>query len=167
MLSLNISVKFGHILLAELVIAMEWASSTVERGFTAVNRMLTKIRLRLSKVRLNNLLLLRINVPILTALDPNYESKLVDKTFDLDLNKQKRYHLTKSSTSSSKSPSSCVTEKEDLFLPTPLNLTDHTPAPMLLEDDSHLRLSDNDFENNQSDDDDCDGNSNEDEIIIS
>ena len=38
---------------------------------------------------------------------------------------------------------------------------------MLLEDDSHLRLSDNDFENNQSDDDDCDGNSNEDEIIIS
>ena len=75
------TVKFGHILLlVELIIAMEWASSTVERGFSTVNRMLTNIRLRLSKVRLNNLLFLRINVPILTTLDPNYESKLVEKT---------------------------------------------------------------------------------------
>ena len=51
-------------------------------------------------------------------------------------------------------------------MPTLLNLTDHAPASMLL-DDSHLRLSDNDFEDNQSDDDDSDGNSSKDEITIS
>ena len=127
---------------------MEWESSTVERGFSTVNRMLTNIRLHLSKVRLNNLLLLQINVTILTTLDPNYESKLADKTVDLYLNKQKLYHSIKSNRSSSKSLSNCVTEKEALFLPTPLNLTDHTPASMLLEDDSHLQLCDNDLEKN-------------------
>ena len=162
------SVKFGHILLlAELIIAMEWASSTVERGSSTVNRLLMNIRLHLSKVRLNNLLLLQINITILTTLDSNYESKLLDRTVDFYLNKQKCYHSTKSNTSSSKSLSSCITEKEDLFLPTPLNLTNHTPASMLLEDDSHLQLSDNDFKNNQSDNDDCDGNLSEDEIKIS
>ena len=129
--------------------------------------MLTNVRLHLSKVRLNNLLLLRINVPILTTLDPNYESKLMDKNVDPYLNKQKRYHSTKSNTSTSKLLSSCITDKEDLFLPTPLYLTDHKPASMLLEDDSHLRLSNNDFEDNQSDNDDGDGNSSEDEIAIS
>ena len=36
------SVKFGHILiLSEPIIAIEWASSTVERVFSTVNRMLT------------------------------------------------------------------------------------------------------------------------------
>ena len=143
------SVKFGHILLlVELIIAMEWESLTVERGFSTVNRMLTNIRLCLSKVRLNNLLLLQINVPILATLDPNYESKLVYKTVDLYLNKQKLYHSIKCNRSSSKSLSNCVTEKGALFLPTPLNLTNHTPVSMLLEDDSHLQLCDNDFEKN-------------------
>ena len=52
-------------------------------------------------------------------------------------------------------------------MPTPLHLTDHKPASMLLEDDFHLRLSNNDFEDNQSDNDDGDGNSSEDEITIS
>ena len=50
--------------------------------------MLTNVRLHLSKVRLNNLLLLGINVPILATLDPNYESKLMDKNVDPYLNKQ-------------------------------------------------------------------------------
>ena len=50
--------------------------------------MLTNVRLRLSKVRLNNRLLLRINVPVLTTIDPNYESKVVNKTINLYLNKQ-------------------------------------------------------------------------------
>ena len=160
---LEILVKFGHILLlAELIIAMEWAYSIVERGFSTVNRMLTNIRLCLSRERWNNLLLLRINVSILKTLDPNYESKFVDITVDLYLNKQKRYHSTKSNTSTSKSLSSDITGKEDLFLPTPLNLTDITPAS-----NSHLRLSDNDFGGNHSGDDDSDKNSSEDEITIS
>ena len=129
--------------------------------------MLTNIRLHLPKVKLNNFLLLQINVPILTTLDPNFEGKLVDKTVNLYLNKQKYYHSTKSNTSTSKSLSSCITEKEDLLLPTPLNLTNHTPASMLLEDDSHLRLSDNDFKYNQSDGNDSDRNWSEGEITIS
>ena len=136
------SVKFGYILLlAELIIAMETVSSTEERGFSTIDRMLTNIRLCLSNIRLNNLLLLQINVPILIILDPNYESKLVNKTVDLCLNKQKRYHSPKSNTSTSKSLSSGITEKEDQSLQTPLNLTDHTPASMLFENDSHLRVS--------------------------
>lgn len=161
------NVKFGHILLlAELIIVMEWASSTVERGFSTVNRMLTNSRLRLSKERLNNLLLLRINVPVLTTLDPNYEAKLVDKTVDLYLNKQKRYHSTKSNSSTSEPLSSSATEKEDLFLPTPLHLVDHTPASMLLEDDSHLRFSDSDLQDDQSDDYDSDDNSSADDSTM-
>lgn len=37
---------FGDLLiLAELTIAMEWASFTVERGFSTINRMLTNTRL--------------------------------------------------------------------------------------------------------------------------
>ena len=64
-------------------------------GFGAVNRKLMTIRLCLSKVRLNNLLLLQINVPILTALDSNYESKLVDKTVDLYLKKTETLLLNK------------------------------------------------------------------------
>ena len=129
--------------------------------------MLTNIRLHLSKERLNNLLLLRINVPILTILDPNYKSKLVDKTVDFYLNKQRSYHSTKSNTSTSKLLPSDITEKENLFLPPPLNITNHTPASMLLEDDFHHRLKDNDFEGNQSGGNDGEGNSSEDEITIS
>ena len=91
----------------------------------------------------------------------------MDETVDLYLNKHKRYHSTKSNTSTSKSLSSDITEKEDLFLPAPLNLTDHTPASMFLEDDSLLRLIDNDFEGNHSGDNDSDGNLSEDEITIS
>ena len=66
-----------------------------------------------------------------------------------------------------KSLSSGIIEKEDLFLPTPLNLADHTPALMLLINDSHLWLSDNDFEHNQSDNNSCHENSSEVGIIIS
>ena len=74
--------------------------------------------------------------------------------------------LNKKQRSTSKSLSSCLTEKEDLLLPTPLNLTNHTPASMLL-DDSHLQLSDNDFKYNQSDGNDNARNWSEGEITIS
>ena len=70
-----------------IIISMEWASSTVERGFSTVNRMLPNLRLSLSKNRLNNLLMLRINVPILSKINPDYEAKLIDKTVSEYLNK--------------------------------------------------------------------------------
>ena len=55
MLSLNIILlKFGHILLvAEIIIAVDWAFSSVEKVFGTVNRMSTNTRLRLSRVRFN------------------------------------------------------------------------------------------------------------------
>ena len=56
-------------------------------------------------------------------LDPKYESKLVDKTVDLYLNKQKCCHSTKSSASTSKSLPTFIIKKEHLFLPTPLSHT--------------------------------------------
>ena len=64
--------QYPHILLlVEIILSMEWASSTVERGFSTVNRMLPNSRLSLSKNHFNNLLMLRIKVPILRKLDPN------------------------------------------------------------------------------------------------
>ena len=45
---------FGHILLvAEIIIAVDWAFSSVEKVFGTVNRMSTNTRLRLSRVRFN------------------------------------------------------------------------------------------------------------------
>lgn len=38
-----------------------------------------------------------------------------------------------------------VQQKKDLLLPTTINLSNHTAALMLLENDSHLWLSDNDL----------------------
>ena len=55
----TIATKHPHIfLLVEIILSMEWASSTVERGFSTVNSMLPNSRLSLSKNRLNNLLML-------------------------------------------------------------------------------------------------------------
>ena len=63
--------QYPHILLlVEIILSMEWASSTVERGFSTVNCILPNSRLSLSKNHWNNLLMLRINVPILSKLDP-------------------------------------------------------------------------------------------------
>ena len=80
--------QYPHILLlVEIILSMEWASSTVERGFSTVNCMLANSRLSLSKNRFNNLLMLRINVPILSKLDSGYKAKLIDKTVSEYLNK--------------------------------------------------------------------------------
>ena len=80
--------QYPHILLlVEIILSMEWASSTVERGFRTVNCMLANSKLSLSKNRFNNLLMLRINVPILSKLDSGYKAKLIDKTVSEYLNK--------------------------------------------------------------------------------
>ena len=51
--------QYPHILLlVEIILSMEWALSTVERGFSTVNCMLPNPRLSLSKNHLNNLLML-------------------------------------------------------------------------------------------------------------
>ena len=91
----NHSVNHRHIaMLGELIFCIEWASSTVERGFSIANRMLVPSRKSLSKKRLNNLLMLRVNVPILSTLDPHYEEKLIAKA--VELYTPNKYHNTKS-----------------------------------------------------------------------
>ena len=132
--------KFPHILsIIEIILAMEWASSTVERDFSTTNRLLTNSRLRLSKTRLNNLLMLRINVPILTKLDPNYESKLVNKAVDIYMSSN-RYNKTSSTASSASSHNLNTTGLEDLFRPTNQSLP--SSVSELLQDDSYLVISD-------------------------
>ena len=61
------------ILVAQLILSIEWESSTVEQGFSTTGRMLTPSRKWLPKTRLSNLIMLRVNIPILKALDPQYE----------------------------------------------------------------------------------------------
>ena len=71
----------------------------------------------LGKKHIDDLMLLRVNVPTLATLDPNYEEKLVQKTVNNYL-KQKHYHKTKLN-ASKKQFKGCndVTALEDLFLP--------------------------------------------------
>ena len=72
--------KFPHILLViELVLVSAFSSSTVERGISTLNRELTSTRASLKNSTLDDLLLLRINLPILLKCDPTYEQKLVEK----------------------------------------------------------------------------------------
>ena len=137
------SESYGHILLiAELILCMEWASSTVERGFSTCNRLLPDHRLRMRNTRLNALLMLRVNVPVLTSLDPDYETKLVDKAIEKYLTEKKRYHNTTSKASTSKALVSSTSE--DLFLPKPCVLSDK--PSVLLEDDLYLQISDDEVD---------------------
>ena len=120
---------------------MEWASSAVERGFSTVNRMLPNARLSLSKVRLNNLFMLRINVYILTTLDLEYESKLIDKAVAQYLN-TKRYVSRKKQTTQVKQHQ-YGTSSEDLFLPT---IRRQTTTSDLLRNEEYLEISEDETE---------------------
>ena len=86
------------ILISELILCIEWSSSTVERGFSTTGRLLTPYRKSLTKVRLDNLLMLRVNIPVLKSLDPNYEENRISKAVASYI--PGRYHKTKSKTSS-------------------------------------------------------------------
>ena len=132
-------------LLGEIILTIEWASSTVERGFSTTNRILVHSRKSLTKDRLNNLLLLRVNIPVLMALDPDYESKLISKAVESYI--PGRYHKTKCKSSDAKKldyghkPSN----DDDLFLPTrdssDIQLSD------FLSDDGHLIISEGESDN--------------------
>ena len=123
------------LLLVKFILSMEWTSSTVEIGFSTVNRMLPNVRLSLSKVRLNNLLMLWINVPKLTALDPEYESKLIDKGAARYLSTN-RYN--------SRKPTTQVKQHQygsssgNLFLPT---IRWQTTTSNLLNNENYLEIS--------------------------
>ena len=91
---------------------MSFSSSNVERGFSTINRILTTARISLGKKHVDDLMMIRVNVPTLQHLDANYEEKLVKKATDLYL-QQKRYK-THSRTTNFRGKD---TTSEDLFLP--------------------------------------------------
>lgn len=150
------------LLLVELILSVEWASSSVERGFSTVNRMLTNTRLSLSKGRLNNLLMLRINVPILTSLDAEYESKLIDKAVSQYLS-TKRYETKKKSGAKVKQHQ-YGTSSEDLFLPPTKR---KQPCSALLRNEDYLNISSDENEELFLSDDDFSSGSQdtEDELL--
>ena len=153
--------QYPHILLlVEIILSMEWASSTVERGFSTVNRMLTNSRLSQSKNRLNNLLMLRINVPILSKLDPGYKAKLIVKTVSEYLNKQR--YVTKSKKATQVKPHEYGTSSENLFL---LTLRKPNLTSDLLKDENYLQISDNESVQEMSDSDNDSDDSEEGEEI--
>ena len=153
--------QYPHILLlVEIILSMEWASSSIERGFSRVNRMLPNSRLSLSKSHLNNLLMLRINVPILSKLDPEYEAKLIDKAVSEYLNKQ--HHVTKSKTAAQVKPHEYGTSSEDLFLS---SLRKPNLTSDLLKDENYLQISDNESVQEMSDSDNDSDDSEEGEEI--
>ena len=153
--------QYRHILfLVEIILSMEWASSTVERGFSTVNCMLPNSRLNPSKNHLNNLLMLRINVPILSKLDPEYEAKLIDMAVSEYLNKQ--CYVTKSKKTAQVKPHEYDTSSEDLFL---LTLRKPNLTSDLLKDENYLQISDDESVQEMSDSDNDSDNSKEGEEI--
>ena len=140
--------SFVYVLLVEIILSMEWALSTVERSFSTVNHMLPNSRLSLCKNRLNTLLMLRINVPILSKLNPKYEAKLIDKAVSEYLNEQR--YVTKSKRAIQVKPYEYGTSSEDLFL---LTLRKPNLTSDLLEDEDYLQISDNESAQEMSDSD--------------
>ena len=67
-----------------------FSSSTVERGISTINRELTSTRSSLKNSTLDDLLLLRINLPVLLKRDPEYEQKLVEKAICKDQHAKNR-----------------------------------------------------------------------------
>ena len=109
---------FPNILLViEIILYISCSSSNVECGFSTLNRILTASCVSLGKKHIDDLMLLRVNIPTLATLDPNYKEKLVQKMVNNYL-KQKHYHKAKSNASKKQFKGrDDVTALEDLFLP--------------------------------------------------
>ena len=129
------------LLLIEIILCISCSSSNVERGFSTLNRILTASHVSLGKKHIDDLMLLRVKVPTLATLDPNYEEKLVQETVNNYL-KQKRYHKTKSN-ASKKQVKGCddVTALVDLFLPQKRARVVNN-VNILLIDEGYLEISD-------------------------
>ena len=87
------------LLIIEILLVISFSSSNVERGFSTINCILTTLRVNLGKLHIDNLMMIRINVPILASL--NYD---------------KRHHTNTKSVQKTV-PESSVLATEDLFLP--------------------------------------------------
>ena len=128
------------LLIVELILCIEWASSTVERRFSTASRLLVPSRRSLGKDMVNDLLMLRINLPVLKGLDENYEEKLKLITKAVENYVPGKYHHTKSSSSTANTIQTTSVLSEDLFLP----IQRRDLVNPLLADDNDLTISDDD-----------------------
>ena len=74
-----------------ILLVITFSHGNTERGFSTINHILTTAYVTLGKLHVDSLMMIRINVPILPSLSPNYEKILVQKTTNIYLGK-KRYH---------------------------------------------------------------------------
>ncbi|XP_041356519.1 uncharacterized protein LOC121373808 [Gigantopelta aegis] len=137
--------KFPHILLLiELCLSLAWSSSTVELGFNVCSRILTDGRATPKKGALDDLLMLRVNLPAMEALEPEYANDLVNKAVDLFLSKPRRQ--------CGKPRNRAIVPEETKhnsgFLPTPFSASTNE----LLEDEDFLMLSDSSESDSESSD---------------
>ena len=142
----------NFLLLIEIILVIFWSSATVERGFSVVNRQLTNSRLNMNKITLNDIMILRVNIPILNGIDPNYEVKLVEKAVKKYLESVRYRTKTKMK---KVIPSRCEANinSEDLFLPVPSSALSDT-NPLLSNDDDLLYPISDDGESTDGSDDD-------------
>ncbi|XP_064596785.1 zinc finger protein 862-like [Liolophura sinensis] len=138
--------KYPNILLLiELCLCFAWSSATVERGFSVCGRTLTDARTSMSKGTLDDLLVLRINLPSLEKLDSEYETSLVDRAVSQYLSTPRR----KSGKAKQVAKSGGSSEPGPAIMPTPFS-SSRNP---LLEDDSHLYISETDSDADSVSDD--------------
>lgn len=72
--------SFQNILLIiEICLCTAWAQGTVERGFSVVRRVITEQRTNLSNEILDNLLVIRLNLPVLSKFiaEGQYEDSVI------------------------------------------------------------------------------------------
>ena len=67
------------LLIIEILLVISFSARNTEPGFSTINHILTTSRVSLGKLHIDDLMMIRINVPILASLDPNYKEKLVQK----------------------------------------------------------------------------------------
>ena len=84
------------LLIIEILLVISFSSANAECGFSTINGTLTKSHVSLGKFHVDNLMMIKINVPILASLDPNCEEKLVEKATNIYLEKKRYYTKPKS-----------------------------------------------------------------------
>ena len=137
------------LLLIEICLAIAVAQGMVERGFSLTRRIITDTRTRLNNKSLDDLLVLRLNVPILKRILGNdYEDKLITKCVSVYTEKR-RCSLGKAS----KTKRSCI-RKQGSSPKKPKTTVDANEAQVILtssssdefegKSPSHHEMSDSD-----------------------
>ena len=100
------SETFKNILyIIEICVVVAWAQGTVENGFILVRRLMPEYRSRLSNEMLDDLLLLKLNMPILEEIYPEdeYENSVLKRAVEKYLKSAKWRWVLKPSSRSAQS----------------------------------------------------------------